>query len=142
MEMKKTMIFKTDESYDSWFNANVKKDKDLKFIENRVIARVVEESRVTNDFVAVALIECEEIETAVKRFCKELTSNGFTVTVDEFESILQDFKVGIEEGIETSTECDFEKNCEIELMKYNDGSFYVRYERFQDEIEKDDAEQK
>ena len=140
MEMKKTMIFKTDESHDSWFQANATKDKDLKFIENRVIA--VEESRVTNGFVAVALIECEEIETAVKRFCKELTSNGFTVTVDEFESILQDFKVGIEEGLETGTECDFEKNCEIELMKYNDGSFYVRYERFQDEIEKDDAEQK
>lgn len=128
MEMKKTMIFKTEEAHDRWFDTNFKKDKDLKFIENRVIA--VEESRVTNDFVAVALIECEEIETAVKRFCKELTSSGFTVTVDEFESILQDFKVGIEEGIETGTECDFDKNCEIELMKYNDGSFQVRYERF------------
>lgn len=140
MEMKKTMIFKTDESHDSWFQANATKDKDLKFIENRVIA--VEESRATNGFVAVALIECEEIETAVKRFCRELTSSGFIVTVDEFESVLQDFKVGIEEGLEAGTECDFEKNCEIELMMCDDGFFYIRYERFQDEVEKDDAEQK
>ena len=30
MEMKKTMIFKTDEAHDKWVQANVKKDENLK----------------------------------------------------------------------------------------------------------------
>ena len=127
MEMKKTMIFKTDESHDKWFQANAKKDEDLKFIENRVIVVLFQSE---NRFEAGASIECKKIETAIERFCKELTSNGFDVKTNAFKSILQDFKANFKDLVHR------QEDYEVELMMYNDGSFYVRYECYQEEVEK------
>jgi len=126
--MKKTMIFETEEAYDSWFDANEEKEGGHDFIENRVViingSRVIN-GRKFNGFSADAIIDCKKPETAVNRFVKEMNANGYEVNIDEFEGSLQGENLNDMQGC----------GMVIEVEEIDDGRFYLNYMCYQEEVE-------
>lgn len=131
--MKKTMVFENEFDYDNWFEANEEKEGGHDFLEDRVV--IVKGTRTINGkkfngFSADSTIECKNIRTAVRRFVKELNSNGFEVSVDEFESSCNG------ENIHDLTG----SGMIVEVEEIDDGRYYVNYMCYQDEVEEETTE--
>ena len=117
------MVFENEVAYDNWFDFNEEKEGGHDFIEDRVVivkgTRTIQ-NRKFNGFSADATINCKNVKTAIRRFIKELISNGFNVSEDEFESNCNCF-----------TECGYV----VEIEEIDDGVFYVNYMCYQNEDE-------
>ena len=126
--MKKTMVFENESAYDNWFDVNEEKEGGHDFIEDRVVivkgTRTIQ-NRKFNGFSADATINCKNVKTAIGRFIKELKSNGFNVSEDEFESNVNCF-----------TDCGYV----VEIEEIDDGVFYVNYMCYQDEVKEEKME--
>jgi predicted RNA-binding Zn-ribbon protein involved in translation (DUF1610 family) len=127
--MKKTMVFENEFDYDNWFEANEEKEGGHDFIEDRVVivkgTRTIQ-NRKFNGFSADATINCKNVKTAIRRFIKELKSNGFNVSEDEFESNVHCF-----------TDCGYV----VEIEEIDDDRFYINYMCYQNEVEEDTTEE-
>ena len=126
--MKKTMVFENETAYDNWFDVNEEKEGGHDFLENRVV--IIKESRTINGkkfngFSADSTIECKNVRTAVRRFVKELNSNGFEVSVDDFECSFNG------ENLHDLTG----SGMVVEVEEIDDGVFYVNYMCYQNEVE-------
>ena len=121
--MKKTMIFENERAYDNWFDVNEEKEGGHDFIEDRVVIvkgiRTIQ-NRKFNGFSADATINCKNVNTAIRRFIKELKSNGFRVSEDEFESNVNCF-----------TDCGYV----VEIDEIDEDTFYINYMCYQNEVE-------
>ena len=131
--MKKTMVFENETAYDNWFDVNEEKEGGHDFLENRVV--IIKETRTINGkkfngFSADSTIECKNVRTAVRRFVKELNSNGFEVSVDEFEGSCNG------ENLHDLTG----SGMVVEVEEIDDGVFYVNYMCYQNEVEEEKME--
>ena len=121
--MKKTMVFENETAYDNWFDVNEEKEGGHDFIEDRVVivkgTRTIQ-NRKFNGFSADATINCKNVKTAIGRFIKELKSNGFNVSEDEFESNVNCF-----------TDCGYV----VEIEEIDEDRFYINYMCYQYEAE-------
>ena len=127
-DMKKTMVFENETAYDNWFDVNEEKEGGHDFLENRVV--IIKETRTINGkkfngFSADSTIECKNVRTAVRRFVKELNSNGFEVSVDELEGSCNG------ENLHDLTG----SGMVVEVKEIDDGVFYVNYMCYQNEVE-------
>lgn len=122
------MIFENEFDYDNWFEANEEKEGGHDFIEDRVVivkgTRTIQ-NRKFNGFSADATINCKNVKTAIRRFIKELKSNGFNVSEDEFESNVHCF-----------TDCGYV----VEIEEIDDDRFYINYMCYQNEVEEEATE--
>ena len=128
--MKNTMIFENETAYDNWFDVNEEKEGGHDFLENRVV--IIKETRTINGkkfngFSADSTIECKNVRTAVRRFVKELNSNGFEVSVDDFECSFNG------ENLHDLTG----SGMVVEVEEIDDGRYYVNYMCYQDEVEEE-----
>lgn len=128
--MKKTMVFENETAYDNWFDVNEEKEGGHDFLENRVV--IIKETRTINGkkfngFSADSTIECKNVRTAVRRFVKELNSNGFEVSVDDFECSFNG------ENLHDLTG----SGMIVEVEEIDDGRYYVNYMCYQDEVEEE-----
>lgn len=131
--MKKTMVFENETAYDNWFDVNEEKEDGHDFLENRVV--IIKETRTINGkkfngFSADSTIECKNVRTAVRRFVKELNSNGFEVSVDNFECSFNG------ENLHDLTG----SGMVVEVEEIDDGRYYVNYMCYQDEVEEEKME--
>ena len=122
------MVFENETAYDNWFDVNEEKEGGHDFLENRVV--IIKESRTINGkkfngFSADSTIECKNVRTAVRRFVKELNSNGFEVSVDDFECSFNG------ENLHDLTG----SGMVVEVEEIDDGVFYVNYMCYQNEVE-------
>ena len=121
--MQKTMVFENERDYDNWFDVNEEKEGGHDFIEDRVVivkgTRTIQ-NRKFNGFSADATINCKNVKTAIRRFIKELKSNGFNVSEDEFESNVNCF-----------TDCGYV----VEIEEIDEDRFYINYMCYQNEAE-------
>ena len=129
-DMKKTMVFENETAYDNWFDVNEEKEGGHDFLENRVV--IIKETRTINGkkfngFSADSTIECKNVRTAVRRFVKELNSNGFEVSVDDFECSFNG------ENLHDLTG----SGMVVEVEEIDDGRYYVNYMCYQDEVEEE-----
>ena len=128
--MKKTMVFENETAYDNWFDVNEEKEGGHDFLENRVV--IIKETRTINGkkfngFSADSTIECKNVRTAVRRFVKELNSNGFEVSIDDFESSFNG------ENLHDLTG----SGMVVEVEEIDDDRYYVNYMCYQDEVEEE-----
>ena len=131
--MKKTMVFENETAYDNWFDVNEEKEGGHDFLENRVV--IIKETRTINGkkfngFSADSTIECKNVRTAVRRFVKELNSNGFEVSVDELEGSCNGVNLHDLTG----------SGMVVEIEEIDDGRYYVNYMCYQDEVEEETTE--
>ena len=122
------MIFENETAYDNWFDVNEEKEGGHDFIEDRVVIvkgiRTIQ-NRKFNGFSADATINCKNAKTAIRRFIKELKSNGFSVSEDEFESNVNCF-----------TDCGYV----VEIDEIDEDTFYINYMCYQNEVETEETE--
>lgn len=109
--MKKTIIFDNYSSYDNWYSSNEKKYNSHCFLLNRVI--IIKETkkihgRKFNGFSSYACIKCKLSETALRRFIKEINSNGYELSAND-----------------------------IEVEKIGDEYFYLNYTFYHDKVEEE-----
>ena len=126
--MKKTIIFENEIAYEKWFDMNEEKEGGYDFLENRVA--IIKGYRIIggikfNGFSADTTIECKTITTAVKRFVKEMTKNGYEISVDEFEGAMGGNNLYDMYG----------SGMVIEVEEVDDGRFYIVYMCYQDKVE-------
>ena len=129
--MKKTMVFENETVYDNWFDVNEEKEGGHDFLENRVV--IVKGTRTINGkkfngFSANSTIECKNVRTVVRRFAKELNSNGFEVSIDEFEGSCNG------ENLHDLTG----SGMVVEVEEIDDDRYYVNYMCYQDEVDEFD----
>ena len=127
------MVFENETAYDNWFDVNEEKEGGHDFLENRVV--IIKETRTINGkkfngFSADSTIECKNVRTAVRRFVKELNSNGFEVSVDEFEGSCNG------ENLHDLTG----SGKVVEVEEIDVGVFYVNYMCYQNEVEEEKME--
>lgn len=131
--MKKTMVFENETAYDNWFDVNEEKEGGHDFIEDRVVivkgSRTIQNKKF-NGFSADATINCKNVKTAIRRFVKELNSNGFEVSVDDFECSFNG------ENLHDLTG----SGMVVEVEEIDDGRYYVNYMCYQDEVEEEKME--
>ena len=131
--MKKTMVFENETAYDNWFDVNEEKEGGHDFLENRVV--IIKETRTINGkkfngFLADSTIECKNVRTAIRRFVKELNSNGFEVSVDELEGSCNGVNLNDLTG----------SGMVVEIEEIDDDRYYVNYMCYQDEVEEETTE--
>ena len=124
------MVFENETAYDNWFDVNEEKEGGHDFIENRVV--IIKETRTINGkkfngFSADSTIECKNVRTAVRRFVKELNSNGFEVSVDDFEGSFKGENLNDLTG----------SGMVVEVEEIDDDRYYVNYMCYQDEVEEE-----
>ena len=123
------MIFENEIAYDNWFDFNEEKEGGHNFIEDRVVivkgTRTIQ-NRKFNGFSADATINCKNVKTAIRRFIKELKSNGFNISEDEFESNCHCF-----------TDCGYV----VEIEEIDEDRFYINYMCYQNEVEEEIVEE-
>lgn len=129
------MIFENETAYDNWFDVNEEKEGGHDFIEDRVvIVKGIKtiQNRKFNGFSADATINCKNVKTAIRRFVKELNSNGFEVSVDDFECSFNG------ENLHDLTG----SGMVVEVEEIDDGRYYVNYMCYQDEVEEEIVDEK
>lgn len=90
VKMKKTMIFETEIDYENWVDEKEEKECGRRFFDDRIVivkgTSTIQLQNKNSFFSAEAIINCKNVNTAIRRFIKELNSNGFNVCESDFDN--------------------------------------------------------